>query len=88
VSDTLRALDRTLFTIAAEIRKDWKNVYFGAVPYLDAMATMAAVSDTYGCDPGEEIVTYFLSNANAWRGETARRIKAELKGMCKASRGY
>jgi len=29
------------------------------------------------------IVRYFLSNATTWRGETARRIKAELKQMLK-----
>jgi len=26
-------------------------------------------------------VRYFLSNATTWRGDTARRIKAELKEM-------
>ena len=27
------------------------------------------------------IVRYFLSNATTWRGEDARRIKAELKAL-------
>jgi hypothetical protein len=79
---TLRAsIPRTLSDIAREIRADWKNVYFGAVPYLDALRTMGDISENYGADDGKSIVLYFLANANSWRGETARRIKAELKKM-------
>jgi hypothetical protein len=74
---------RALATIALEIRMDWKKVYFGAVPYLDAMTTMGSVHSDYGCDSGESIVLYFLSNATSWKGETARRIKAELKALVK-----
>lgn len=72
---------RSLSTIAAEIRADWKNVYFGAVPYLNAMRSLDKVTDNYGADDGESIVRYFLSNASSWRGETAKRVKAELKKM-------
>lgn len=72
---------RSLSTIAREIRKEWPRVYFGAVPYLDAMATMDSIHDPYGYDSGESIVIYFLSNAATWRGSEARRIKAELKAM-------
>ncbi len=72
---------RDLSVIAREIRADWNKVYFGAVPYLDAMATMGSVKEPYFYDSGESIVIYFLANANTWRGETARRIKAELKAM-------
>jgi hypothetical protein len=72
---------RTLSEIAREIRQDWKNVYFGAVPYLHAMGAMGAISENYGLDSGKSIVLYFLANANTWRGETARRVKAELKKM-------
>jgi len=74
---------RPLYEIAKEIKKDWKNVYFGAKPYLDAMATLDKVSDNYGLDSGKSIVNYFLSNASTWRGDTAKRIKAELKAMVK-----
>ena len=76
---------RSLREIAREIRRDWtaqgKGVYFGAMPYLDAMQTLDSLDDTYGLDSAESIVLYFLANANTWRGETARRIKAELKAM-------
>lgn len=72
---------RPLHVIAAEIRQDWTNVYFGAVPYLNAMSTLTAITDDFGADDGEYIVRYFLGNANGWRGETARRVKTELKTM-------
>lgn len=72
---------RSLSTIAREIRKTWPKVYFGAVPYLDAMSSLDSIDNNYGWDSGKDIVRYFLSNANTWRGEDARRIKAELKAM-------
>lgn len=74
---------RTLSEIASEIRKHWKPVNFGAVPYLQAMATLNKVSDNYGMDSGNSIVMYFLSNASTWRGEVARRVKKELNAMIK-----
>jgi hypothetical protein len=74
---------RPLSEIAREIRNDWKNVYFGAKPYLDAMASLNTIADDYGCDSGVSIVLYFLCNAKAWKGETARRVKAELKALAK-----
>lgn len=72
---------RPLYEIAGEIKADWTNVYFGAKPYLDAMLTLDSIDDKYGLDDGESIVLYFLGNAATWKGETARRIKAELKKM-------
>ena len=78
-------MNRPLYTIAAEISRDWKKPYFGAVPYLQAMSTLDSVDDNYIHDSGKSIVLYFLSNATTWRGETARRVKAELKALCKAA---
>ena len=72
---------RALSAIANEIRRDWAKPYFGAVPYLQAMSTLDNINQPYGYDSGESIVRYFLSNATSWRGETARRVKAELKEM-------
>lgn len=70
---------RSIATIAREIRADWKKPYFGAVPYLDAMFELDTIDDKYYCDSGESVVRYFLANANTWRGEKARAVKAELK---------
>ena len=69
---------RPLFDIAHEIRADWQPVNFAAEPYLVAMSTMLNVEDDYGYDSGPSVVLYFLSNARSWRGDTARRVKAEL----------
>lgn len=76
-------MTRSLSVIAREISKDWKNVYFGAKPYLEAMHSLNNLGDNYICDSGRSIVLYFLSNSQTWKGETARRIKAELKQMLK-----
>lgn len=65
--------------IALLIRKDWKRVWFGAVPYLDAMATIDSISDHVMHDSCRDIVNYFLGNATQWRGETAKAVKTELK---------
>lgn len=74
---------RPLYTIAREIRKDWTKVSPYAAPYLQAMSVLNSVEDTYGFDSAYSIVCYFLANAGTWRGETAKRIKAELKAMVK-----
>ena len=73
---------RPLYEISREIRADWgRKVYFGAVPYLEAMGCLNSVLDDYGAEPGWEVVTSFLGNATTWQGGTARRVKAELKAM-------
>jgi hypothetical protein len=74
---------RPLYAIASEIRKDWKNVYFGAVPYLDALAQLRTMNDNFYLDDAKTIVLYFLANAQTWRGEVAKRVKAELNLMVK-----
>ena len=74
---------RPIHEIAAEIEKDWKNPYFGAVPYLAAMNYLNDMDDMYIMNTASSIIIYFLSNAQTWRGETARRVKAELRDMIK-----
>ena len=72
---------RPLYEIAADIRKAWPKPYFGAVPYLNAMRSLNSINDDYYQDSAKSVVLYFLSNAATWRGDTARRIKAELKQL-------
>lgn len=73
---------RPIYEIAAEIRKDWgSKIYFGAKPYVEAMEQLNSITDTYICESAENIIRYFLSNASTWKGEVAKRIKAELKKM-------
>lgn len=76
-------MSRPLFLIAADIRRNWKNVNYAAEPYLKAMQCLDSIDSMYVYDTADSVVRYFLSNANGWRGEDARRIKAELKGMLK-----
>lgn len=75
--------NRPLYEIATEISDDWKSVNYAAKPYLEAMYSLTSINNNYGCDSGKSIVLYFLSNANTWKGDNARRIKKELKEMCK-----
>ena len=74
---------RPLYIVAREIKADWKNVHYTAKPYLDAMVQMQNVNEAFGYDTGKGIVLRFLGNAQTWRGDTARRIKAELNSMVK-----
>lgn len=78
-------MTRSISSIAAEIRRDWAKPYFGAVPYLDAMRHLSDITDRYYYDDGSSVVRYFLANANTWKGDTARRVKAELKALLKGS---
>ena len=75
---------RSLNSIAREIKSDWgPKVNFGAKPYLDAMGNLDSIHDNFYYDSGSSVVAYFLANAGTWRGDTARKVKAELKSMLK-----
>ena len=74
---------RPLYVIAAEIKRDWAKPYFGAVPYLDAMRHLNAIDELYYNDEASDVVSYFIANAGTWKGDTARRVKAELRAMLK-----
>jgi len=73
---------RTLAEIARDIRNDWQNVNYAAKPYLEAMSEMKTVNDYYMFESAYSIVLRFLSNSATWKGETARRVKTELKALC------
>lgn len=74
---------RPIHVIAAEIMANWKKVNYAAQPYLQAMFSLSSPKDHYGLDTAESVVTYFLSNATSWRGDVAKRVKAELRAMFK-----
>jgi hypothetical protein len=82
-SDAPRFWDgsRAISQIAEEIERLWKKPYYAAAPYLDAMKALDRIADDYGLDSGADIVSHFLANATTWRGEEARRIKAELNAL-------
>lgn len=84
---------RTFSDIAMEVLNLWKTKYGkdlpwslkNALPYLRALleCNTADKGAMYYYEPIETIVLYFLSNTTNWRGDDAKRIKAELKGMIK-----
>ena len=74
---------RLIRHIAREIRNDWKTIGPAANAYLEPMETLSYITDMYLYDSALSVVTYFLSNNGSWRGDTARRIKTELKELCK-----
>jgi len=73
--------NRPLWAIAKDIRAHWAKPNFGAVPYIDALSQLDNVGDKFGFDDAKGLILYFLSNAKTWRGNDAKRIKAELKAM-------
>lgn len=75
---------RPLSEIAAEIIADYPKAgsesdYAGA--YVVPMLSLNKITDSYYLDSADSIVRYALANLGSWRGETARRVKTELKGM-------
>lgn len=76
---------RPIYAIARDIKREWskvgKGVNYAAKPYLDAMASLDGANDSYGCDSAQSIVVYFLGNANSFRGDAAKALKAELKAL-------
>lgn len=78
-------MSRPIHEIAQEIKQDWAKPYFGAVPYLRAMESLSDPDGWYSQDRATYILMYFLGNANSWRGETARRVKAEIRQIIKES---
>lgn len=74
---------RPLYEIAGEIMSDpaAQSQMWKAEPYLSAMSQLDKITDDCGYDSADSIVRYALSNLTGWRGDNARRIKAELKEM-------
>lgn len=75
--------NKPLSTIAEIIRVNWNNPSPYAVPYINAMAQIRSINDSYYADTARSVVLYFLANAQGWRGDTARLIKAHLKKAVK-----
>lgn len=84
---------RTFSVIAIEVLHLWKTKYGKdlpwslkcALPYLEAMLECDTTNkdEAYYVETVESVVLYFLANITNWRGDDARRIKAELKSMLK-----
>lgn len=77
----MKTENRSIRSIALDIRQDWVKVNFAAKPYLDAMLELNSINDKYYEDSAKSIVLYFLANASSFRGERAKVLKAELKAL-------
>jgi hypothetical protein len=76
-------MTRSISSIARDIKRVWKNPYFGAKPYLDAMEYLDNINDKYIYDDAKSVIMYFLANASTFRGNDAKILKAELKELLK-----
>ena len=75
---TTRTLSEIAFdALACDSLKGDARLYSEA--YLKPMTQIDSIHDSFGMDSGHYIVIYALSNLRSWRGDDARRIKAELK---------
>ena len=72
---------RKICEIANDIVKHWSKISPAAQPYLEAMLDLDTIDDIYFNNPAEDIIRYFLSNSQYWRGNDAKRIKAELNSL-------
>lgn len=72
-----------IFEVEKQTNKTFGLAMPHARPYINAMLELEKVTDKYYADDGESIVIYALSNLSTWRGESARRLKAELKQALK-----
>ena len=76
-------MNRSISSIAYDIKRAWAKPYFGAKPYLDAMTQLNDINDKYIYDDAKSVIMYFLANASTFRGNDAKVLKAELKEMLK-----
>jgi hypothetical protein len=65
--------------VVRTIRADWRNPYFGAVPYLEALEGLASWDARFGVESARSLAPYLLNNLKTWRGDVARSVKAQLK---------
>ena len=83
---------RPLHEIAAEIAQSalhekytkggqWPSWYNYSAQYVEAMLCLTSIDDYYYHDTARSVVLYALSSLQYWKGDTARRVKAELKSI-------
>ena len=66
-------------SIAKGKHRYWRDMFPYLAPYADALLSLNSIEDNYMFDSGRTIVGGFLSNCSTWKGETAKRLKAELR---------
>lgn len=76
-------MHKPLNEYAAIIRQDWAKPSPYAAPYIDAMRYGNQVTDKYLIGDFKSVVLGFLANAQSWRGDAAKQVKAELKQIAR-----
>lgn len=76
---------RTFKEIADDIIGIWPNIHSSSLPYLHALQVLDTTDPdaVYGKHTARNIVTYFLSVADTFRGAAAECLKKELKELIK-----
>lgn len=69
----------TLKGVSKQIRADWENINPIAEIYLKSLEQCNTLDSIVNGEDGAYWVSYFLANANGWRGEKARTIKNYLR---------
>jgi hypothetical protein len=81
--NSLKKEFRPISGIAEEIRQDWKTIKWETA-YLVPLFHVNKLTDTYIFpNAGKSLILSFLCNCSGWKGDTAKRIKNELKEMIK-----
>jgi len=78
-------MQRSISSIAYDIKRVWAKPYFGAKPYLDAMTQLDNINSKYMYDDARSVIMYFLANASTFRGNDAKVLKQELKTLLKGA---
>lgn len=50
-------------------------------PLSHTLTQWHGIDDKYGLDNAVDVLAYFLGQYSTWKGEVARRVKTEIKGV-------
>lgn len=73
--------------VAEDILEDFPDVGMQghpAYPYWRAMSQLTDIDEMYGSDPASSVIAYFLSNADDWDTDRAKKIKGYLNKLLDA----
>ena len=61
----------------------WREKYWAAAPYINALLDCETVNDQYGADSAKILIAYLLGNLSGYKGDKAKALKKELKDLIK-----
>jgi hypothetical protein len=69
----------TLNQLLEQAKNDWEEAPASITECIESLQMSGSASNNYLKAESEEYLKFFLTNCSAWRGEIARRVKAELR---------